>query len=93
MIFNLECIYTIFSGITPRIAIAEMDVDLPCHAQAYLAETASECFQEASKLRENRPKTLSMLYTQMSSESDGGDDAYAAIASAFDLYVTILGKY
>ncbi|ETI21446.1 hypothetical protein G647_07793 [Cladophialophora carrionii CBS 160.54] len=55
-VFNLDASFTILYNMTPRLFAEEVEVDMPCPAEAFFADSAQDCYQVS--LKEHGIQTL-----------------------------------
>ena len=78
----------VFRRRSPSVSPLTFDVELPCYESCWEAETASQCLQQLQTL----PGQIRVSTAIQHIRSDSAGDALLFEASAFGMFILILGE-
>lgn len=91
-IFLVDCQFSIFHNIPPRLTITEMTGSLPCSEESFSAEDETACYDSIVKERDSRPQSLAVLVDLLLEESwDEEKWSQFGRLSVLNLFVIIHG--
>lgn len=82
----------VFYNMSPRISVEELNIDMPCSLESYLANDPETCRSTASaELKSHPPRLSSVLASYLGDETQSQSQADRNSVSVLHFYVTIVG--
>lgn len=88
-IFILDSGFCIFHNYPPRLALAEIKVDLPCPEDVYEAVDSTDCFQKAYNHNSAEPSSLERILKLLLAE-DFGEEEKCILSTLTPLHYFII---
>ena len=88
-LYNLEASFTILFNMPPRILAEEVNVHMPCTAQAYFAKDKETCYEAAHIRAPRQSRTLSQLSGLLFESEWDNVDMLLEDATILDLFILV----
>jgi hypothetical protein len=91
-IFSCDIEFAVFHNLPPRIAVVELNLDMPSSEKSFSATTADSCRDALKEESARRPKPLAPLIAMFLGERwDEKSYQMAEDLSILNLFIVILG--